>query len=506
MNEAFSTLSGSLSMAKGAWSNLVTGIADENADLDLLINNFVESVSSVASNLLPVVETALGGIGNIISGLGPKIVEAIPGLLSTVLPSLVSSATSLLGSVSEALPGILSVLFETAIPELVKGIVSAFGKLMEVLPDLIDELVNYLPTTISTLISGVTSLISSLAKALPKVIKSIIKVLPTLLEEISKSLQENVPILVEAILSMVTSILPMLPELLSIVFEVLPQVLGQLYGELIKCLPTILPLLGMFIVELAKALVGMMLTGGAMSPIGLLFNGIVGLIQALFGTDLKTKIMELLSNLWSGIVDSFNKIVSFLSELPRKVLSFLLDVIKNVIEWRQEMKDKIFGLIRDLASGLKEKAKDFLSIGTNIVDGVKKGISDAWKNLKKWFEGLFGDLVGIAKKILGIASPSKVFKKIGGFTAEGFGVGFEDEFAKVKDDMEDALNFDDASVGINASVRKVVAGAAGMAYGGSTFGDIHIHVNGGNYDENALAEALAVKLQGLTDRRAAVYA
>ena len=44
MDEAFSTLSGSLAMAKGAWSNLVTGRADDSADLDALINNFVESV------------------------------------------------------------------------------------------------------------------------------------------------------------------------------------------------------------------------------------------------------------------------------------------------------------------------------------------------------------------------------------------------------------------------------------------------------------------------------
>ena len=34
--------------------------------------------------------------------------------------------------------------------------------------------------------------------------------------------------------------------------------------------------------------------------------------------------------------------------------------------------------------------------------------------------------------------------------------------------MEDALNFDDASVGINASIRKVGAGAASGAYGQSS--------------------------------------
>ena len=148
-----------------------------------------------------------------------------------------------------------------------------------------------------------------------------------------------------------------------------------------------------------------------------------------------------------------------------------------------------------------------IDIGKNIIEGIKKGISNAWNNLVSWFKGLFGNLIGIAKKILGIASPSKVFKKIGGFTAEGFGVGFEDEFAHVKDDMEDALNFDDASIGINASVRKIGAGTAGCAFGGTSFGDIIINIDGARYsDEQSLASAIALEIQNMTDRRAAVYA
>ena len=41
----------------------------------------------------------------------------------------------------------------------------------------------------------------------------------------------------------------------------------------------------------------------------------------------------------------------------------------------------------------------------------------------------------------GIASPSKVFKKLGAWTAEGFGIGFDDEFANVAKGIEDSLNF-----------------------------------------------------------------
>ena len=91
--------------------------------------------------------------------------------------------------------------------------------------------------------------------------------------------------------------------------------------------------------------------------------------------------------------------------------------------------------------------------------------------------------------------------------AAGLGLGWEDEFGKVKSDIEDSLDFDDASVGINASIRKVGAGAAGMAYGGTSIGNITINIDGAKYsDEQSLASAIALELQNMTDRRAAVYA
>ena len=206
-----------------------------------------------------------------------------------------------------------------------------------------------------------------------------------------------------------------------------------------------------------------------------------------------------------------DKIPEFIEKYLPKILeagvSIVLEIALGLVKAIPSLVKTIPQIINSVINVFQSKSSDFANIGKNIIDGIKKGISNAWNNLVKWFKGLFGDLIGIAKKILGIASPSKVFKKIGGFTAEGFGAGFEDEFAHVKDDMEDALNFDDASVGINASIRKVGAGAAGGAFGGTSIGNININIDGAKYtDEQSLASAIALEIQNMTDRRAAVYA
>ena len=211
---------------------------------------------------------------------------------------------------------------------------------------------------------------------------------------------------------------------------------------------------------------------------------------------------ELLDFVVDALIDNAPMLIVAAVELVLALAAGLIDAIPRLIQ-------AIPTIIKETVDGFKksENIKKFMDVGKNIIDGIKSGIKNAWNNLVSWFKGLFGDLIGVAKKILGIASPSKVFKKIGGFTAEGFGAGFDDEFAHVKDDMEDALNFDDASVGINASIRKVGAGAAGGAFGGTSIGNININIDGAKYsDEQSLASAIALEIQNMTDRRAAVYA
>ena len=89
--EAEKTISGSLNATKAAWSNLVTGIADDNADFQTLIDNFVESAGIALGNILPRVEIALGGISSLIETLFPIIMERIPQIVSENLPKIVSA-------------------------------------------------------------------------------------------------------------------------------------------------------------------------------------------------------------------------------------------------------------------------------------------------------------------------------------------------------------------------------------------------------------------------------
>ena len=71
--EAASTIQGSVNAMKGAWQNLLVGMADPNQNVDQLINNFVDSAIVAGKNILPRIAMA---VPRVAAGLG-QIIQSI---------------------------------------------------------------------------------------------------------------------------------------------------------------------------------------------------------------------------------------------------------------------------------------------------------------------------------------------------------------------------------------------------------------------------------------------
>ncbi len=125
--EAASTIEGSLSMMKGAWQNLVVGMADSNANMDVLINNFVESTAIAAQNLIPRIEQTLVGIGALIEKLAPVIGEALPRLIEAVLPSLIAAGVSLIAALISGVVQAAPALYQAFLDAIHVVLTDVFG-------------------------------------------------------------------------------------------------------------------------------------------------------------------------------------------------------------------------------------------------------------------------------------------------------------------------------------------------------------------------------------------
>lgn len=373
--EASSTIEGSVNSMKAAWSNLVVGLADDNADLNGLINQFVDSVMVAGENIIPRIEIILGGIGQLIQSILPMIVDALPGIIDSVLPQLLEAGIALVNAIITGVTGNLD---------------SLLGLASDIIMQLVDVIITNLPLLIEAGLQIIVQLALGIAEALPTLIPTIVSTIILIVE----TLINNIGMLVDAAIAIMIALAEGLIAALPQLIEKAPEILISLVNAIIENAPKLLEAGLQLIVTLAEALI----------------TNIPKLIA---------KVPEIVL----ALVNAFVSLVSRLYEVGSKFVITIRDAITN--KW-SELVGKVSGWVDSLKSKFTSMVSNFSNIGSDIVSGIWNGISSGWNWLKDKVSSLASGLLDAAKNVLGIKSPSKKFKYIGEMCVAGFDEGFED--------------------------------------------------------------------------------
>ena len=198
--EASTTIQGSVNATKSAWSNLVTGIADDNANFEQLISNFVDSATTAASNIIPRIEAALNGAAKLIESLVPPIMAELPGLIETVLPQLAQSAVNIVQTLVTGISANAAQLIDSAIQ-----IITVLG----------NGIYQMLPTVAQSALQIVLTLVSKLNENLPQMLDTAGQMLIAFVEGVS----EHLPDIMLAAASIVETLLTYFVEHLPDIVE-----------------------------------------------------------------------------------------------------------------------------------------------------------------------------------------------------------------------------------------------------------------------------------------------
>lgn len=182
--EASSTIQGSVSSMKSAWSNLVTGLADDEADFGTLMDNFVGSVTTAADNIAPRIGIALNGVAKLIQEIVPVAMQYIPQIITEFLPTIGEAAVGIVTSIGTAIfdnidqilewgQNMLDTLLEGInsktgnISSVVTQIVTTFGTfILENLPEIIMAGINILIALAQGIVESIPELATAATKAI----------------------------------------------------------------------------------------------------------------------------------------------------------------------------------------------------------------------------------------------------------------------------------------------------------------------------------------------------
>lgn len=165
-----------------------------------------------------------------------------------------------------------------------------------------------------------------------------------------------------------------------------------------------------------------------------------------WGSDIKNKMVTAITNM-------VNSAYTKAQELPNKLYSAIKGAITQVTNWGSSLGQAAGSAIKtmintcvSIASSLPGK---FVTIGREIINGIKSGISSAVSGLYATIKSSLSGLVTKAKNALGINSPSKVFASVvGKAIPEGIAKGIDDN-SNYTDDAISDLSQDMLNQGIN---------------------------------------------------------
>lgn len=106
---------------------------------------------------------------------------------------------------------------------------------------------------------------------------------------------------------------------------------------------------------------------------------------------------------------------------------------KNIVDGLQNIAD-VLNILGDWLAKNKNFLQSAIKMGTDLIDGLLKGIGDSLKNIGAWLqENLVDPIVNGVKSLFGIHSPSTVFAEIGSFLIQGLLNGISSLIGGVSD-------------------------------------------------------------------------
>lgn len=349
--EASTTIEGSVNSAKAAWTNWLVGLADDNANMEQLTTQLVESISTAASNIIPRLVQIMTTLGTVLVQQLPTIFGQLQMAFGQYGPQLLQAAGMLFAMIGQAL-------------------INSGPDVLTYLLDLVNQMVQYLMANMPAIMDGAGSFFSGILTALGQNGPQILQGLLDLITQLCQYLIDNMPAIVDGAFQFFGGLIVALAQ-------AAPQIAAQLLLVLATLIVTVLGKIGEMIsagAELIGGMVSGFLSVNVLEPI----NGIIGQVTGFF-SDAGTWLLDSGKAIIQGLIDG---IMGMVGEAG-KAISGVMDTIASFLPHSPAKKGAFSGRGWSLYSGqaiteaLGEGIAGRASRAVSAMSGVMSDVAEA---------------------------------------------------------------------------------------------------------------------------------
>lgn len=482
--EASTTISGSIGMAKAAWTNFLTGLGRDDVDFSQLTNQLLESIGAVAKNVAPRVAI-----------IGKSIIQAFPSVLSglgSVLAPIVSEALSTAWNIAvQALAG-LGIKLPTVDSS---QFMAAFQQVASFVGAAIDGIKGAVSTLASAFAPAFAAMQAALAPIIAQVSSALLPALSVLgaalgnlaaavLPVISAAIQAMAPVIATAIGAVVslastisTGLAPVINGIASLIQAVLP-VIQQLFTQWGASIQAVVSAAFTFVESVVTS---------AMNVI----NAVIGTVLALIKGDWEgvwSGVLNILQAVWDGMIATVQSCIQLVSSTIDSALSFIKGVWNSAWSALGSFLDSAWDGFVSAVTGGNEQVMSilgglpgkiiglFADAGSWLIDSGRallQGFADGVMGAVGWVGDQISGALGTIRGLFPF-SPAKE----GPFSGRGYTTysgkalmrdwakGMASEESVVRKTVKSALGGASAmlSAGVSVTGAPAAAGAGGNVY------------------------------------------
>ncbi len=150
--------------------------------------------------------------------------------------------------------------------------------------------------------------------------------------------------------------------------------------------------------------------GGAINSVLGVISGVMGAIQGVWN-GVWSAISGFVGNIWNGIVNAVSGGISRVSGVVGGIRGAVLGAVSGAGQWLYDT-------------------------GSQIISGLGRGISAGFGWIRNLISNMGSNIVGWAKSVLKIGSPSKIMdSQVGQWIPAGIGTGIDKGMPKLRDDL-----------------------------------------------------------------------
>ncbi|WP_147302188.1 hypothetical protein [Jeotgalicoccus halotolerans] len=360
-----------------------------------------------------------------------NIVNTAWTFISTFIQERVALIIETFNQFREQGQGIFEALWNTIVTIISEGLAQTYNSIIQWVTSVIAAIVAWGIQLTSTVTSALTQFALTIAMKLIEAKNNFVTWIASTIASIVAFGASIISSIISTMTSFVSSIISGTASALSAIVSFIASGISSIVSFGASIVSTIISAMASFVSSIISGTVSALsaISSFVSSAISSIVSFVSNLISNItsgmssFVSSIASGTSSALSTFASFISSAISSIVSFVSQIVSNITSGMSQFVSAIVSGGASAVSAVVSMGSQIVSSVTGFVGDMVSAGADLIRGLINGIKNMAGAAVDAAKSVVGDAIAGAKNLLGINSPSRVFRSFGEYTMQGLEIG-----------------------------------------------------------------------------------